>query len=396
MYNEPNGDSVGAYAEGGLAALDVPEGALDYAGGGLVAFADGGSTGGWGDYIEQMVRRLDPNIEISGRARTPARNAEVGGVPNSFHMIDAARDIRTPEGMNKPEFIAQLKSVFGSDYDILPSKGRSVHIEPGPALGKRVRAGVNPSNVPATIPKRDLATPEGFAQSAEDFIGRARNLYGDLPEAGLGRMKEYYEKQLDPEELRKERKADMWATLAQLGASLASSRSPDFLQSVGEAIAATLPGADASRKERKAAERDALRALTDIYGFERNEGKEIIKTGVEMQRAAAAQQMAQSEMGLKARQVATQEFSAKSEADYRKGLLLIEDYKAKHPNATDFDTMLRIMQSGTPEEKAAMEAVLQKKQQYAPSAASTDIFGNPIGGKGPTQTKPVDVGGWND
>jgi len=134
-------------AEGGLATLPIADNMFDeptnggyddgYAGGGIVAFADGGPAGSnnWGSYIEEMVRKLDPNIQISGRARTPARNAEVGGVAGSYHLIDAARDIRTPAGMDKSEFIAQLKSVFGPDYDILPSKGASVHVEPGPELG---------------------------------------------------------------------------------------------------------------------------------------------------------------------------------------------------------------------------------------------------------------------
>jgi hypothetical protein len=272
-------------ADGGLASLPVPDAMFDepsnggfddgYAGGGIVAFADGGST--WGDYIEQMVMQLDPNIQISGRARTPARNAEVGGVAGSYHLIDAARDIRTPEGMDKNEFIAQLKGVFGPDYDVIPSKGRSVHVEPGPKLGEKVRGGARPSGAPATMPERDVQSAEGRRRLSDDQLALAQERFATLPEGGLGELEAYYRGELDPKAQREERKQDMWMALAQLGANMAASKSPFFLQAAGEAIASALPGVAASKKERKEAERDARKGLREVLGLARDEQKEVLK-----------------------------------------------------------------------------------------------------------------------
>jgi hypothetical protein len=272
-------------ADGGLATLPVPDAMFDeptnggfddgYAGGGLVAFAGGGDTGGWGDYIEQMARSVFPNLEVAGRGRTAARNVEVGGVADSYHLIDAARDLRTPPGMSKAEFIAKLKNQFGPEYDIIPSKGSSVHVEPGPTLGREVRAGTAQPRQP--LKERDVESPEGRRATFEDQYQIAQKRFGELPEAGLGELEAYYRGELAPEKQEKARKDDMWMALAQLGASMASSRSPYFLQAAGEAIAATMPGVSASKKERKAAERDARTGLREVLGLKRAEQKEVLE-----------------------------------------------------------------------------------------------------------------------
>ena len=295
-------------AMGGLANLSVPDAMFDepdnggygdgYSGGGLVAFSDGGATGGWGDYIEQVVRGLDPNIEISGRARTPAKNAAVRGVANSYHLIDAARDIRTPEGMNKSEFIAQLKGVFGPDYDILPSKGRSVHIEPGPKLGEKVRAGTRPSNMPATMPERDFGTAEGRAAAPMDIFGMLKDRFGPseesqkVDERRMARAEEmasdeYYEKQ---------REGSMWETLASIGFNMASSKSPYLLQAVGEAAAAALPGARADKKERKELQDRALDIMGQMNDKKRKENLELLGVAVDMSNTGMKQEQFEEEL----------------------------------------------------------------------------------------------------
>ena len=112
--------------DGGLSELPIPDTMFDedrngsYANGGIVAFGPGGFTGGMsssdmGAYIEQMARSVFPGLQVAGRGRTAARNAEIGGVTNSFHLLDAARDLRTPDGMSKDEFIIKLKETFGPD-----------------------------------------------------------------------------------------------------------------------------------------------------------------------------------------------------------------------------------------------------------------------------------------
>ena len=320
------GGMVPPYAAGGgLSDMPIPDGMFDeptnggfndgYAGGGMVAFADGGSTGGFGDYIEQMVRKLDPNIEISGRARTPARNAQVGGVANSYHIIDAARDIRTPEGMDKNQFIAQLKSVFGSDYDILPSKGRSVHIEPGPKLGEKARAGARPSGAPSIIPERDINTAEGQVEGVEDIFNRLSSRFGPSEkekEIDAMRMARA-EEMASPEYYEKQRKDSMWETLANIGFNMASSKAPSLLQAIGEAASAALPGAQADKKERKALKDRSLDLMVQLGAKDRKEALPLYNMAVDMKKNDIAQKNFKSELGLKEQelQMRQQEFNTR-------------------------------------------------------------------------------------
>lgn len=314
-------------AMGGIASLPIPGAMFDepdnggygdgYAGGGLVAFADGGPTGGWGDYIEQRVRSLDPSIEISGRARTPARNAQVGGVAGSYHLIDAARDIRTPEGMDKSEFIAQLKGIFGPDYDVLPSKGRSVHVEPGPKLGEKVRAGTRPSNLPATAPERDIDTAEGRARSREDIFADLQSRFGpsEREKAASESLYTRAEEMASPEYYEKQRKDSMWQTLAELGFNMASSKSPYLLQAVGEAAAAAMPGAKADKKERKALKDRALGLMVDLGAKDRKEALQLYGVATDIAKDEMGQERFEEELQYK-REVSAQELRlAKRELD---------------------------------------------------------------------------------
>lgn len=265
-------------AEGGLLGINIPDAMFDepsngsYAGGGLVAFADGGSTlsnpADWGAYIEQMARKVYPNLQVAGRGRTAARNAEVGGVSDSYHLIDAARDLTTPPGMSKAEFIAQLRQTFGPEYDIIPSKGNSVHVEPGPALGKRVRGGTAgaPSQRQGSAPAAGLQPPSETLASAIPAAFKAGEEYyaANMPERkneGLGLLTAEARSVLDPETQKKRRDEDKWMMLAEIGFNMASSNSPYLLQAASAAAAAALPGARAAKKEREAEKREAIRDL---------------------------------------------------------------------------------------------------------------------------------------
>ncbi len=307
-------------ADGGLAMLPVPDTMFDeptnggfddgYAGGGMVAFADGGSaSGGFGDYIEQMARKIDPNIQIAGRARTPARNAQVGGVAGSYHLIDAARDISVPPGMNKPQFIAQLKSVFGPDYDVLPSKGNSVHVEPGPKLGEKVRAGARPSGAPTVAPERDMGTAEGRSRSVDDEFENLQRRFGptekqkEIEDQRMARAEEM----ASPEYYEAQRKDSMWETLASIGFNMASSKSPYLLQAVGEAAAAAMPGARADKKERKALKDRALDIMGDINDKSRKENLQLYGIAVDIAKEGMQQEQFEKKMELDERQVAVAE-----------------------------------------------------------------------------------------
>lgn len=73
--------------------------------------------------------------QVTSRTRTAARNAEVGGVGDSYHLTGQARDAIPPRGMNTAQYAATLKQNLPG-WDVI-DEGDHVHIEPGPAMGAR-------------------------------------------------------------------------------------------------------------------------------------------------------------------------------------------------------------------------------------------------------------------
>lgn len=339
---------------GGLSELPLPDTMFDedrnggYAGGGIVAFAEGDEVrtgGGFGDYIEQMVRQLDPNIQITGRARTPARNAEVGGVANSYHLINAARDIRTPKGMKKSDFIAQLKSVFGPDYDVLPSKGDSVHVEPGSKLGEKVRAGARPSDAPSIARERDTRTAEGRALSAEDAVALGRRFTAPSEEelASEEKLRARFEEQGSEEYYKKQRKDAMWEALATFGANMASSKAPGLLQAIGEAAKATLPGMQADKKERKELKDRALQGLAELGIRDRKRRLEALEVGMDLYKSTLTSEQAERALAFQEKELASRETNARLD---REATIAAASMRASNPDK--FDIMLAAYRKSYP------------------------------------------------
>ena len=169
-------------------------------------------------------------------------------------------------------------------------------------------------------------------------------LYGGLPEdKGRKEVIEYYEKQRSPEEREKARKDDMWATLAQIGASMAGTSSPNFLQAVGQAIGDALPGASASRKERKAAEREAATALSELYGMDRKEAKEKMAMALDLRNVEIGTEEKQAERQLR-RDLSEAELA--SRAEDREATLAAAAMRASNPDK--FDIMLAAYRKSYP------------------------------------------------
>jgi type II secretory pathway pseudopilin PulG len=109
------------------------------AGGGLVGGARGGGAP-LGAGIEQAAMQLSPGVIVSGRARTPERNAQVGGVPGSYHMSDNARDFQPVKGQTVAALAARLQPLKAQGFDVI-AEGDHVHVEPGPRMGRAPAAG---------------------------------------------------------------------------------------------------------------------------------------------------------------------------------------------------------------------------------------------------------------
>lgn len=329
-------------AMGGVAGLPVPDDMFDepsnggfndgYAGGGLVAFAGGGeldevalrralraqeSSGDYGVLNTQGSGAMGAYQFMPPTARALAKRL---GLPYRPELMQGAGG-RSKEGIAYQERLMdeQMKDIMrfsGGD----PKLAAAYH-SAGPnrkGWGKDTakyqsdilrRLGSKGDESTALV-ERNMEAPEGRFNSFMDQIGVANRIYGELPEdKGSKEAIAYYEKQRSPENLEKERKNDMWASLAQIGASLMGTDSPNFLQAVGQAIGGALPGAEASRKERKAMEREAVKALSELYGMERKEAKEKvalardlygIEMGAEKEQADRAFRAEQAEKALEA------------------------------------------------------------------------------------------------
>jgi hypothetical protein len=134
------------------------------------------------------------------------------------------------------------------------------------------------------IPERDLSTAAGVGMSYEDAMPLVDRLLARSPEHEAAReafraratemgSDEYYEK---------ERKADMWQTLAEIGFNMASSKSPYVLQAIGEAAAASMPGARADKKERKALKDRALQGLMMLGEGDEKKAREALSLTMDM------------------------------------------------------------------------------------------------------------------
>jgi hypothetical protein len=124
----------------------------------------------------------------------------------------------------------------------------------------------------------DLASsfPGAYEEGARFFEKNMPAPKREARDAILAQIKE----DLDPEKLKKQSKQDRWATLAEIGFNMAASNSPYFLQAVGAAASAALPGAKADKKEREAKKREALRTYAEIEGLDNQEAREKVNFGL--------------------------------------------------------------------------------------------------------------------
>lgn len=138
----PGGVAAGAPVNSGqLPRVNSPEEAMRLAPGtrfidpnGIEREVPGGQPGGNRPFDGRFNPRGLQGERVTSTYRTPQRNAEVGGVSNSFHTrrgIDGkplARDSVPPAGMSMNEYARRLKAL-NPNYDVI-NEGDHVHMEP--------------------------------------------------------------------------------------------------------------------------------------------------------------------------------------------------------------------------------------------------------------------------
>lgn len=276
------GGMVPPYASGGgLSQVPIPAGMFDepnngsYANGGIVAFAGGG----YGSYFEDVATKAVPGLGVTSRQRTPAQNAAVDGVPNSFHQTDDARDFVPPKGMSMAAFHAKLKSEFGPQYDVI-NEGNHVHVEPGPGLAKSGQGLLNPAQ--AANPRTPTDVPGGsITDQMMPSMERAGEFYDKfMPKPkteAREKMKDYVEKGMSEEGQKKQKNYDKWSALAQMGWSIAGSNSANFLQAVAEGGKVAAASSQKSKEAREARFEKYLSQYAEIEGIENAEARERVK-----------------------------------------------------------------------------------------------------------------------
>lgn len=100
-------------------------------------------------------------------------------------------------------------------------------------------------------------------RTMQELMAEERELYQPNTER-QGAVTRYFEEQMSPEAMERQKKNDMWGAMAQIGFGMAGNNSPHFLQAVGQSATAALPGMQAATRERKATQRQGMIALADM------------------------------------------------------------------------------------------------------------------------------------
>jgi hypothetical protein len=326
MPEMPQEEAPMEMAGGGLTTLPLPDTMFDepddgsYADGGIVAFAGGGETDG--ERYERLVTNFIPGTTVTSRQRSAAKNAQVDGVPNSFHVDDRARDFVPPKGMSLTEFGAKVKGIPGLEGTdaVYNSKDHMdhLHLEPG---GKRAAA---------PVPERNTRTAQGFTSN-------------------LGDITEY---------AAKEAKDSLYGALAAVGFRIAGSKAANLAEAFGEAAAAEIGGFITDKKERKQLKDKALNLMVANGAKNRKDAMERFDLALKIQQNQLAEKLSGQKLGLDERQVKVAEDKLAYEIAAAEAAG--EDIKDR------IDRYALDYAPGTPEHEAAMRV---KRASQAPTGA---------------------------
>ena len=326
------------YTQGGLDGLPLPDTMFDepgnggfndgYAGGGLVAFAKGGMSDLYDDveYWESGGK----HSAVSPKGARGVMQLMPGTARDPGFGIAPVRDDSEAENRRVGrEYLDALYRKYGDrdtalmaynwgpgNVDKWVKSGRPA--DAVPAETRKYVANIAKGSSPA-VPERDTSTASGRMASLDDIDRYIQGRFGHSADEdkALGDMRAHLTEQASDEYGEKQRKQDMWATLAEIGFNMASSKSPYVLQAIGEAAAAALPGAKADKKERKALKDRALEGLIELGARDRKEAQEKFKLAADVWQQGISQEQFDKKMGLEAQQLQQQATLAREEMGSR-------------------------------------------------------------------------------
>lgn len=305
MYDEQNGDSVGSYADGGLASLYVPEGALDYAGGGLVAFAGGGPT--YDDFYKAIVQQ-----ESGGRYGIP--NAQGSGAMGLGQIMPGtAKALAARLGLDyRPDLLAGKSKEARAYQDALTQAATKEAWEYGkgdPALAATYyHAGPNKKGWgPKTRRYSEEVSKRLGMETGKELVADAGNYgntvygFGLNPESNIELMsrlappeaeeqkqaREALAGELSPEELKKDRQAAFWEGVGKFAERLGASKSQSFLGGLAESVGGGAGDIAESLRAEEKDIRERKKEYLDLVNAPRKEKVELMKMGVDLTGAAA-------------------------------------------------------------------------------------------------------------
>lgn len=398
MPSMAEGGMVPPYASGGgLSDVPIPDGMFDepsnggfgdgYAGGGMVAFADGGGVD-FERFRKAIIAQESggdygvANAEGSGALGayqfmppTARALAERLGLPYRPELLQGSKG-RSKEGRAYQDALgtAQLQDAIkfgGGDV----GKAGAFHFA-GPnksGYGPKTRdyeqdilRRYSGSKDTGEMPERDTSSAEGRGMSYEDSAALAGRMLKDPEEYAQAKeeARARFAEMRSPEEYEKQRKGDMWQTLAEIGFNMASSKAPNVLQAIGEAAAAAMPGARADRKERKELKDRALDGLLKLGAQDRTQAKEVLSLGTDIYQTGLKQEQFDQELNYK------KEVS-KEELKLGRDKLNAEIAAAKSTGMNVSSAVFSMFNSGNPAMKAAAEEWIMLNNP--PSGSGADV-----------------------
>lgn len=152
------GGKIEALGPSGFSSVDSTAGAPQPKGGDT---STGVTVTPTGPAIEHAAFAAVPGIVVTSGLRSAEHNKAVGGVSNSYHLTDQARDFVPPKGMPMGLLQAKLKKALPG-FDVI-NEGTHVHVEPGPGT-PHVRGPVTVASVQQAeglTPGTHYRTPDG-------------------------------------------------------------------------------------------------------------------------------------------------------------------------------------------------------------------------------------------